>query len=476
MEAARDTARNATNAILQPVRNTNTDAVTDTASQATDAAGNATGTNGKSATAALINSAPFSSFKPDPSMVWKGHLIYVILAAGCTLPWWAFVLAVDYFQFLYPGSHIIRYFAFAYFGSWLLCYLLVANFWREGSSWVKINVGGGVSIVMLLVIPLLDGIFMESRGTTATFWVTLVAVAIAGAADAVSQGSLLGISSELPESFTKAYCCGAAVSGVFVYFLRIITKASFSDSMKGLRISGIVYFSLAALFLVLVLALFAYIHYMPEMGYYNSLNLGSFETVRLLIQEEGTVTIEVASSAAIAAVAAGRSSPALPLNWLTVLNRVKLLSSAMFISSCVSLTIFPGVLAENVHHWARLGDWSPLLLMGTYVMFDLFGRLYLVTFPSMTVKHSTVFGTAWIRLVMVALFILALLFDPSIILMIVITAILGFSNGYLIATLTVLVPKANPASDAETAGILNALTMTIGVLVGAGLSWIFLVV
>lgn len=210
MESARETAKYATNTVLSPVRNTDTSAVSDTANQATDVAGKAAD-NGTTAGATLINTT-LSSFKPDPSMVWKGHLIYVILAAGCTLPWWAFVCAIDYFQILYPGSHLIRYFAFAYYGPWLVAYMLVATFWREGSSWVKINVGVGVSIVMIAVIPILDG-FIGDHGSTATFWVTLVAVGIAGAADAISQGSLLGISSELPESFTKAFCCGAAFSG-----------------------------------------------------------------------------------------------------------------------------------------------------------------------------------------------------------------------------------------------------------------------
>lgn len=493
METTTEYAKSAMNTVLDStVRDPNDtsngtttekayDTTKDTANQATDAASSAYDTasdyvpdasSDKTTTASLLNSAPFSSFKPDPSTVWKGHLIYVFLAAGCTLPWWTFLCAVDYFQFLYPGLHMIRLFPFVYYGPWLIVYALVVSFWRGGSSWVKINLGLSISVAAIAVIPLLE-IFIGDKGTSATFWVTLVAVAIAGCADAIAQGSLLGVSSELPVSFTKAYCDGATASGVFMFIVRVITKASLSSSAKGLRIGAIVYFSVGALFLILVLALFAYVHYMPEMGYYSSLGLGNFETVRILIQSEDTVTIEVASGAAIAAVAAGRSSPAQPLNWGPIWTNVNILIIAMFMTSCITLSIFPGFLAENVPNWSGLDNYSGLLLLGTYIIFDFLGRL--ITASDMTERHSTVFGTAWLRLFLVGLFTLALLFDTGIILMLLLTAILGVSNGYLIVTLTVLVPKDNPSGLAETAGIVNALAMNLGVVVGAGLSWIWIV-
>lgn len=263
-------------------------------------------------------------------------------------------------------------------------------------------------------------------------------------------------------------------AGVFVFILRLITKAALSSSEKGLRISGIVYFSVAALFPVLVISLFAYVHYMPEMSYYNSLNLGSLDTVRLLIQDEDNVTIEVASGAAIASVAAGRTAPTQPLQWTTVLNKIKTLATATFITSVVTLSIFPGVLAEDAPHLSQLGDYSPLLLLGTFIIFDLLGRL--ITASAMTERQSTLFGSAWSRLILVGLFVLALLFDSSFLMLMVLTALLGITNGFLIVTLTVVVPKANSSDMAETAGILNALVMNAGVLVGAALSWIWILV
>ncbi|CAM6101243.1 unnamed protein product [Calypogeia fissa] len=499
MEWAKETAQTATDTVMgsetankaynttketaNKAYGTTTDAAAnpgDTAAAASDQASEYVPDVTKESTtsSAILNSAPFRSFKPDPATVWQGHLIYIILAAGSTITWWTFIFAADYFQYLYPGSHIIRLFVFAYFVPWLIAYVIICSFWREGSSWVKVNVGGAIAIVALLVFPFLDGFFMEERGTTATFWVTLVLVAIAGCADAISQGSLLGISAELPQSFTKAYCTGVAASGVFMFIVRLILKASLSSSATGLRISGIVYFCIAALFVVLALALLAYVHNMPEMGYYTSLNLGSFETVRLLIQDEASVTKEVAAGAAIAALAAGRSSPAKPLHWEAVLKHVQILSVSTFLTSVITLTIFPGVLAEDLVPWEKLGDYSSLVLMGTFVVFDVCGRVF--TSREMEQKHSTVLGLALVRLLLVVFFIVGLLFDDSfvssVVMMMILTALLGFSNGYLVSVHTVLLPKSTPSDIAETAGILNAVFMSLGLLVGAGLSWILILI
>jgi equilibrative nucleoside transporter 1/2/3 len=499
MEWAKETAQSATETVMgNETANKAYNTTKDTANKAYGATTDAAAHPGDTATAAsdqaldyvpdvtkestttsaILNSAPFRSFKPDPATVWQGHLIYIILAAASTITWWTFIFAADYFQYLYPGSHIIRLFVFAYFVPWLIVYLIICSVWREGSCWVKVNVGGAIAIVALLVFPFLDGFFMGERGTTATFWVTLVLVAIAGCADAISQGSLLGISAELPQSFTKAYCTGVAASGVFVFIVRLILKASLSSSATGLRISGMVYFCIAALFVMLALALFAYVHNMPEMGYYTSLNLGSFETVRLLIQDEGSVTKEVAAGAAIAALAAGRSSPAKPLHWKAVLNHVQILSVSSFLTSVITLTIFPGVLAEDLVPWEKLGDYSSLVLMGTFAVFDVCGRVF--TSREMEQKHSTVLGLALVRLLLVVFFIVGLLFDDSfvssVILMMILTALLGFSNGYLVSVHTVLLPKSTPSDIAETAGILNAVFMSLGLLVGAGLSWILILI
>ncbi|KAG6546274.1 hypothetical protein Mapa_012313 [Marchantia paleacea] len=212
--AATETVKDATSSVVDsaPVQ-TATSAAERAYETAADYVPNTTKESTPNMTASIINSQPFASFKPDPANVWKGYLIYLLLAAGCTLPWWTFVLAADYFNFRYPLTHILRLLPLVYYGPWLLVYFMFTAFGRQYTSWARINIGLMISIFTLVVLPVMDGVFIEGdRGTTATFWVTIAAVALAGAGDAVAQGSLLGISSELPERFTHAYVCGASLS------------------------------------------------------------------------------------------------------------------------------------------------------------------------------------------------------------------------------------------------------------------------
>ncbi|KAL3675904.1 hypothetical protein R1sor_025852 [Riccia sorocarpa] len=427
---------------------------------------------GGSLTASVLNTRPFSSLKPDPGNVWKAYLVYVLLSMACTLPWWTFVVAVDYFSYLYPNSHIMRLFPLFYFGPWLVVYVLFSVYGRQFTAWGRINLGCMIALVSLITVPVIDRLFIKGEhGTTGTLWVTLVAVALAGAGDSIAQGSLLGIAAELPERLTHAYVVGASVSGVTMFVIRVITKEAFSYTPTGLRISSIVYFSIAPAIIILVLSIFAYIHYRPEIGYYDSLGLGSIETVRLLLQDEVTVTIEVAASVGIAAVAAGRKSPAQPIDYGPVLSRAKFLAVAVTVTSLVSLFIFPGFLTEDLQS-KQMGDWYQVLIVGTYIISDLLGRI--VTKQFAMDRHSSLFGTAWARVVIIIFFVLALFLrgPGKLPMLFLLTAILGATNGYLIGSLTLLMPRSNPPDQAEPAGIILATLMTVGSLVGAALSWL----
>ena len=49
------------------------------------------------------------------------------------------------------------------------------------------------------------------------------------------------------------------------------------------------------------------------------------------------------------------------------------LAGGLFLSYCVTLSIFPGVLSEDLES-ERLGDWYPLLLFALFNAMDFFGK------------------------------------------------------------------------------------------------------
>ena len=54
-----------------------------------------------------------------------------------------------------------------------------------------------------------------------------------------------------PPNYIQSLQTGTSAAGVFVSFLRIVTKLSFSNDSTGLKKSIIVYFTLSALFMIL---------------------------------------------------------------------------------------------------------------------------------------------------------------------------------------------------------------------------------
>jgi hypothetical protein len=59
-----------------------------------------------------------------------GYLVFFTLGAGFLLPWNAFITAVDYFSYLYPGAPVERVFSVSY----MVSRLLTVAFLRGSSS------------------------------------------------------------------------------------------------------------------------------------------------------------------------------------------------------------------------------------------------------------------------------------------------------------------------------------------------------
>lgn len=142
------------------------------------------------------------------------YLIYFTLGAGYLLPWNAFITAVDYFSYLYPAASVDRIFASVYMLVGLFALLLIVAYAHKSDAFVRINVGLGLFVVSLLVVPVMDVAYIKGRtGLYDGFYVTVGAVALSGLADALVQGGVVGAAGELPERYMQAVVAGTAASG-----------------------------------------------------------------------------------------------------------------------------------------------------------------------------------------------------------------------------------------------------------------------
>ncbi|XP_020595745.1 equilibrative nucleotide transporter 1-like [Phalaenopsis equestris] len=156
---------------------------------------------------AVVGAAPKDQF-------YIAHIIYFILGMGYLLPWNAFITAVDYFSYLYPGTPVNRVFSVAYKLSCLLPLIFIIGWAHLSSAIVRINAGLVIFTVSLVVVPVLDAFYVQTtRGVYSAYDVTVAAVILSGIGSALVQGGVIGSAGELPEIYMQAVVSGAAASG-----------------------------------------------------------------------------------------------------------------------------------------------------------------------------------------------------------------------------------------------------------------------
>ena len=181
----------------------------------------------------LLGSSPAANYKIPED---KFHLVYVIyftLGVGYLLPWNAFTTAVDYFSYLYPEVSVDRVFASVYMLVALVCLLIIILYSHKSDAYVRINVGLGLFIVSLLIVPILDAAYLKGRvGLYDGFYVTVGAVGLSGVADALVQGGVVGAAGELPKRYMQAVVAGTAASGTAFFPWKLVFLVILCSSLE----------------------------------------------------------------------------------------------------------------------------------------------------------------------------------------------------------------------------------------------------
>lgn len=147
------------------------------------------------------------------------YIIYFTLGTGFLLPWNTFITAVDYFHCLYPDRNVVRIFTVVFQSVSLLCLLLIVSCFRKFHAYIRINLGLGLFVVALLVVPLMDLLYIKGRsGLHYGLYVTVGVVGFSGMSNALVQGGLFGSAAELPKRYMQAVVSGASASGFALIF------------------------------------------------------------------------------------------------------------------------------------------------------------------------------------------------------------------------------------------------------------------
>ncbi|CAI0462547.1 unnamed protein product [Linum tenue] len=337
----------------------------------------------------------------------------------------------------------------------LICLAVIVFYAHKSDAYIRINAGLILFVVVLLVPPVLDTTYIKGRvGLYDGFYVTVGALALTGLADALAQGGLIGAAGELPERYTQAVIAGTAGSGVLVSFLRVFTKAVYSQDPTGIRNSANLYFIVGIAVMGICIVFYNVAHRLPIMQYYADLKVQAVNMER----DKGSMT-----------GAQWRSS------LLGTVGSIKWHGVGIVLIYAVTLAIFPGYITEDVKSEA-MKDWYPILLITCFNVFDLVGKS--MTALYMLQNWKVAVGACFARLLFFPLF-LGCLHGPEFfrteVPVSVLTCLLGLTNGYLTSVLMILAPKSVPFHQSETAGIVSVLFLTLGLAIGSIIAWFWVV-
>ncbi|KAJ7956710.1 Equilibrative nucleotide transporter like [Quillaja saponaria] len=376
------------------------------------------------------------------------YIIHFLLGTGNLLPWNALITAVDYFSYLYPTKHIEKVFSVVYMSSSVLVLIVMMSWggWSKISSRLRMNLGFSMFIISLMVAPIIDWAWYSKRSSgrpDGAYVVTVASVVLCGLADGLVGASLIGSAGKLPKQYMQAVFAGTASSGIIISVLRILTKASLPQTPKGLQTSAHLYFIVDNIFLLCCILFCNLLYKLPVIQQHYR-----------VLQDE-----PLCSGPKFWAVARKISGPAFGISIIYI----------------VTLSIFPGYIAENVES-KLLKDWYPILLITVYNLADLMGKSLTAVYVLTSTRKAT--WACTVRLFFYPLFT-ACLHGPRWLKteapVVVLTFMLGLTNGYLTSVLMILAPKSVPISEAELSAIVMVVFLGIGLVGGSLLSWFWII-
>lgn len=253
-----------------------------------------------------------------------------------------------------------------------------------------------------------------------------------------------------------------AASGALTSALRLMTKAAFEKSNNGLRKGAMLFLAISTIFEFLCILLYAFFFpKLPIVKYYRS-----------KAASEGSKTVSADLAAAgIKDVVDAKEQERLSNKQLFLQNMDYALD--LFLIYVLTLSIFPGFLYENTGKH-RLGSWYALVLIAMYNLWDLISR-YIPLVECLKLKSRKGLTLAILSrfFLIPAFYFTAKYGDQG--WMIMLTSLLGLSNGYLTVCVLTVAPKGYKGPEQNALGNLLVLFLVGGIFAGVALDWLWLI-
>uniref|UniRef100_A0A3P8TKU8 Solute carrier family 29 member 1 (Augustine blood group) n=1 Tax=Amphiprion percula TaxID=161767 RepID=A0A3P8TKU8_AMPPE len=282
------------------------------------------------------------------------------------------------------------------------------------------------------------------------FSVTMVKIIIINSFGAVLQGSLFGMAGLLPASYTTPIMSGQGLAGTFAAFAMICAIASGSEMQEA----AFGYFITACA--VIFLSVLSYI-LLPRLEFFQ------------FYQERNQK----------------QTTPDEEQNSVSLMNRgtIWILALSVCFTFTITIGMFPAITADTQSTLADVGSWDLYFIpVSCFLLFNLsdWGGRSLTAVCMWPGKHSRILPVLILcRLAFVPLFMLCNV-QPRLHLpiffhhdgfFIVFMILFAFTNGYLASLCMCYGPKNVLPHEAETAGAIMAFFLSLGLALGAALSF-----
>uniref|UniRef100_A0A8C9XLY1 Solute carrier family 29 member 1 (Augustine blood group) n=1 Tax=Sander lucioperca TaxID=283035 RepID=A0A8C9XLY1_SANLU len=401
-----------------------------------------------------------SVIKSDQTLLYFGvWLIFFMLGLGTLLPWNFFMTATMYFTSRLKDSSLVDYSANqteaegehrsileAKFNNVMtLCAMLplllctCLNSFLHSLIPQRLRVMGSLLIIMFVFMAtaVLVKVPLEPLPF---FCVTMVKIIIINSFGAILQGSLFGMAGLLPASYTTPIMSGQGLAGTFAAFAMICAIASGSE----LHDAAFGYFITACV--VILLSVLSYI-LLPKLEFFQF-----YQQRNQRAEEENSI-------------------------WLLALS--------VCFTFTVTIGTFPAITADTRSTLADRGSWEGYFIpVSCFLLFNLcdWAGRSLTAACMWPGKDSLVLPVSIVcRLGFLPLFMLCNV-QPRLHLpvffhhdgwFIFFMILFAFSNGYLASLCMCFGPKNVLPHEAETAGAIMAFFLSLGLALGAALSFLF---
>ncbi|XP_053291804.1 equilibrative nucleoside transporter 1 isoform X2 [Pleuronectes platessa] len=337
----------------------------------------------------------------------------------------------------------------------------------------KLRISG--SLTVILVVFLLTAVFVKVDMTPMTFFtVTMIKIICINSFGAVLQGSLFGLAGLLPASYTTPIMSGQGLAGAFAAFSMICALASGS----ALQDSAFGYFITACVVIFLAIMSYLALPRMEFFQYYTESNRS-----RPSEDEENKLDFLKNEKRPVVSLMDDEAKPSVSV--INIFKQIWVMALSVCFIFTVTIGTFPAVTVDVKSTVANGGGWDMYFIpVSCFLLFntmDWAGRS--LTAVCMWPGKDSLWLPVLVglRVVFIPLFMLCNV-QPRYYLpvwfshdawYIIFMIFFSFSNGYLASLCMCFGPKKVPQHEAETAGAIMAFFLSLGLALGAAVSFAF---